>query len=253
MVSTSPYGGRPFIIAHRGLPLEAPENTLASFQLALDSGADRVECDTRLSKDGVPVVIHDQSLHRTTGVRKKVGQLRLDELKKLDAGRWKNERFRGEPIPTLCEVLELVERRARLFIEVKESSMAKEVVKAIRKVGVEPTNLVIFSKYYEVIEDIGRMEPSLPSAWLLLHPPSSLEEKRRVIQKGVKAGTSGFGLPRRQVDPKFVQLAQERGFLIYVWTVNDPKDAGVLSQRGVDGIVSDQPRLLMETLTSRTP
>src|SRR5919197_4354903 len=97
--------GRPLVVGHRGAMGYAPENTLASFELAVEQGADVVELDVHLSRDGQVVVIHDEQLDRTTDGRGLVGDRTLDELKRLDAGSWFDPRFAGQRIPTLHEVL----------------------------------------------------------------------------------------------------------------------------------------------------
>ena len=107
------------MVAHRGASAEAPENTLAAFRLALQQGAPAVECDVHLSADGCPVVIHDETVDRTTNGKGAVVGLTRAALRGLDAGSWRGPRFAGEPIPTLEEALELCAGRARLFIEIK--------------------------------------------------------------------------------------------------------------------------------------
>src|SRR5438093_10169319 len=97
---------KPLVIAHRGASERAPENTLAAFSLAYDLGADGIELDVHLSRDRVPVVIHDDTLERTTDGNGRVRALGILELKRLDAGGWKGEAFKGEKIPTLAEVVD---------------------------------------------------------------------------------------------------------------------------------------------------
>ncbi|HEX2514267.1 MAG TPA: glycerophosphodiester phosphodiesterase family protein, partial [Chloroflexota bacterium] len=118
-------GYRTLVVAHRGASAEAPENTLAAFRLALQQGAPAVECDVHLSADGYPVVIHDETVDRTTNGKGAVGGLTRAALQGLDAGSWRGPRFAGEPIPTLEETLELCAGRARLFIEIKMGGAAR--------------------------------------------------------------------------------------------------------------------------------
>src|SRR5438445_6957075 len=107
------------IIAHRGASYDAPENTLASVKLAWEQKADAVEIDVHLSKDGSIVVIHDANTSKVAGVRKRVSDQTLAELKGLDVGRWKGPKWASERIATLDEVLATVPERKRLFIEIK--------------------------------------------------------------------------------------------------------------------------------------
>ena len=122
------------IIAHRGASKESPENTLSAFQRAIELGSDYIELDVHLSKDGIPVVIHDTHLSRTTNhiLNERVNDKTLKEIKALDAGLWFNEAYIGEKIPTLEEVLLLDRNKTGLMIEIKKShSSCKKIVKAV--------------------------------------------------------------------------------------------------------------------------
>ena len=113
------------IIAHRGASFDAPENTLAAVNLAWQQNADAVEVDVHLSRDGHLFVIHDADTRRTTGLDRKVAQLKLPQLPRHDAGRWKGAQWRGEKIPTLDEVLATVPRGKKIFIEIKSRASAQ--------------------------------------------------------------------------------------------------------------------------------
>ena len=113
---------RPLVIAHRGASADAPENTIAAFELALEQGADGIELDVHLSADGHPVVIHDFTLERTTNGSGPVSAQRVRDLKRLDAGGWRERRFLGQRVQTLQEVLERFRDRARFWIELKAGS-----------------------------------------------------------------------------------------------------------------------------------
>ena len=119
---------RVLVVAHRGCSGRAPENTIAAFEMALEQGSDMIECDVRLTKDEEVVVFHDRALDRTTNGKGPVEQRTLEELKRLDAGSWFSSKFSGERIPTLSEVLHLLEGRAFLNIELKTDSDRKSVV-----------------------------------------------------------------------------------------------------------------------------
>lgn len=239
---------RPLVIAHRGFSSRAPENTLAAYRLAIDTGADLAECDVWLSADRVPVLLHDEHLKRTTGVDALVSELSLDKLRQLDVGRWKSKEFVGERIPTLTEALELVKGRLRLVIEVKTAGMEQEVVAAIRAAATEPADVMIFSFHLEVIETIARIEPRLPTTWLIGHLPAGHAARREVIADAVRARASAIGLTRTRVDPAAARLAHESGLPVFVWTVNDPADMRYLVRIGVDGIITDEPGMLLRIL-----
>ncbi|MBI3536498.1 MAG: hypothetical protein HY070_02885, partial [Chloroflexi bacterium] len=110
---------RPLIIAHRGASAEAPENTLAAFTRAFELGADGIELDVTLTKDNIPVVIHDDTVNRTTNARGVVSEMLLAEIKQLDAGSWKDAKYRGEKIPTLEETLRAIPTTKIVNIELK--------------------------------------------------------------------------------------------------------------------------------------
>src|SRR5262245_12288077 len=110
----------PVIVAHRGASADAPENTVAAFKLGFEQGADYAETDLRLSKDGQIVLIHDDNTKRTAGLDKKVREQTLEELRRLDAGSFKGEKWKGEPIPTLEEGLATVPKGKGIFLELKD-------------------------------------------------------------------------------------------------------------------------------------
>jgi glycerophosphoryl diester phosphodiesterase len=239
---------RPLVVAHRGFSYRAPENTLAAYRLAIDAGADLAECDVYLSADRVPVLLHDKDLERTAGVKVEVASLPLAELKRLDAGSWKAPEFAGEPIPTLEEALKLVSGHLRLVIEIKPQGIEREVLDAIRAAGVAPADVMIFSFRREAVETIAKLEPMLPTSWLIGDMPWQPSERRAKIAEALSIRASAIGLPQSRVDPAVVRLAHEAGFSVFVWTVNDPADMRYLARIGVDGIISDRPDLLLRTL-----
>src|SRR5512143_1091036 len=110
---------QPLVIAHRGSAAYAPENTLAAFQLAAEQGADAIELDVDLTRDGHMVIMHDATIDRTTDGHGRVGDLTLEELRRVDAGAWKDAAFQGERVPLLEEVFEAVGQRLLINVEIK--------------------------------------------------------------------------------------------------------------------------------------
>jgi glycerophosphoryl diester phosphodiesterase len=239
---------RPLVVAHRGFSHRAPENTLAAYQLAIDAGAEMAECDVWLSSDRIPVLLHDADLQRTTGVEGQVNALTLAELKRLDAGGWKAPEFAGERIPTLHETLNLVSGKLRLVIEIKPAGMEREVVAAIHKAGVKPSDVMIFSFKREVVDTMARLEPSLPTTWLVGDMPWQPAARLETLAEALRARASAIGLPLTRVDPAVLRLAHESGLSVFVWTVNEPADMRYLARIGVDGIITDRPDLLLQAL-----
>ena len=241
-------GRRPLCIAHRGFSWVAPENTLASYRKAIEAGADMGECDVHLTKDGVPILLHDDTLSRTTGRKANPGDLTLAEIKTLDAGSWNSLEYAGERIPTLREALDLVKGKLRLVIELKEPSTAPIVVETIRAAGVAPQDLVIFSFNIGAVDRITRIEPLLPTFWLIDDPGADADAWRKVIGEALRVRASGIGPVMTGVDPDLVRMAHECGLSVFVWTVDEPEDMSYLVRLGVDAIITDRPDVLLSLL-----
>ena len=157
------------IVAHRGASHDAPENTLAAFKLAWEKGADAIEGDFHLTKDGKIVCIHDKTTKRTAGggPNLKIADSTLEQLRKLEVGAWKHERFRGEPIPTLEEVLAILPKRKRILIEIK---CGVEIVEPLKKVlaksRLERGQVAIIAFSTDVIAACKQALPKIPAFWL---------------------------------------------------------------------------------------
>jgi glycerophosphoryl diester phosphodiesterase len=239
---------RPLAVAHRGFSARAPENTLAAYRLAIETGIEMAECDVRLSADGVAVLMHDKNLKRVAGVDASVRDLTLEQLKQLDVGKWKSPEYKGERIPTLKELLALIKGRIRLVIEIKDKDMEKQVVADIRASGIEPQDLMIFSFHHGVVERIAKLEPLLPTTWLINKPLDNPEDRRQLIGRALQSRVSALGSSKEKVNPQFVRLAHECGFQVFVWTVDNPADMRMLIRMGVDGIISNCPVVLLRVL-----
>lgn len=177
------------VIAHRGSRLKAPENTIASFQQAVADGADAIELDVQLSKDGKLVVIHDSTLERTTNGEGKVSDYTLAELKELDAGSWFDAKFSGEKIPTLQESLVWAKGKTKVDIEVKEGSAAEiepeALMSVIRETGME-NEVAVTSFERDFIERTESEFPVLRTGVLMSALPVASKMK-----KGAVAGLVG--------------------------------------------------------------
>ena len=246
----------PLIIGHRGASRDAPENTLASFRLAWEQGADGIECDFRLTRDNRIVCIHDPTTGRAAGIDLGVAESDLDELRRLDVGVWKGERWAGEPIPTLEEVLAQLPRAKRLLIELKSGP---EIVPVLREVlagsGVDPaaTTLLAFSE--EVVAASRRAMPGCKTLWLC-------DYRRRGVLGGwhpdlgevlaALGRTGAHGLASRAhpcLDALFAAALRERGRELHVWTVDSVPEARRFRDLGVDSIMTNRPAWLREMLT----
>lgn len=232
----------PKIIAHRGASADAPENTLAAFQLALDQGADGIELDVMLSKDRQLVVIHDDLVDRTTNGTGRVQDLTLAELRALDAGS-------GEKIPTLDEVLTRFGGKFLINIELKNyntifDSLPLDVAALIQDHGVADS--ILISSFNPInFPRFHRRLPDIPIG-ILTFPG--------------KARFFAYGLFRydalhpyfKDVDEALVQRMHARGREINVWTVDEAADIRHLAKIGVDSLITNRPLRAMSALESLT-
>jgi glycerophosphoryl diester phosphodiesterase len=241
-------------IGHRGASGEAPENTLASFDLALRRGADGIEFDVHLSSDGVPVAIHDARLERTTSGGGLVSALPVSVLRRLDAGSWfnrryparANNRYAGLRIPTLAEVLKWIRKRNCLaFIEIKLAaarfpSIEEKVLEEIYRVGVAPLSTVI-SFDLPTLERVRRLDSRIAIGLDFSRPVLAV---RHASSIGASSLLPHWALATRAA----IQRAHQAGFRVIVWDVNAP----VLMRRkildGVDGIITSHPVRLADVL-----
>lgn len=232
---------RPLVVAHRGWSARAPENTLAAYRLAIESGAELAECDVMLSRDGVPVLMHDDTVDRTTNGSGPVGHISAADLVKLDAGSWFGSEWASERVPTLVQALRLVAGKLRFVIEIKEGAAAPNVLAAVREAGVAPDDLVIFSFAREAVEAIAKAEPRLPTSWLIDEVPADTEGRRAVLGEALEVRASAIGVNHRKADAELIRMAHERGLLVFVWTVNREADIRRVIGLGVDAVISDKP------------
>ncbi|MEE2863092.1 MAG: glycerophosphodiester phosphodiesterase [Gemmatimonadota bacterium] len=252
--------GAPLLVAHRGGSRLAPENTMAAFYSAVrDWGADMLELDVRLSKDGVVMVIHDDSVDRTTNGAGPVSAYTSRELKKLDAGyRFRDLdgdfsfRGKGVTIPTLNELLEALPA-VWLNIEAKEASVAGPLVEVIRNHGAEYRVLVAAEHEKNRIDARGYKGPWGASTrdcilfWILHRLPggAGFTPKADVFQ--VPESWHGF----RVLTPRLVAEAHKMNIPVHVWTVDDQDDMRRLLSWGVDAIQTDRPDILSQVLVSK--
>ena len=233
----------PLVIAHRGASSEAPENTIAAFELAVGQGADGIELDVHLSSDGHPVVIHDATLERTTDGAGGVAARTMRELKRLDAGAWRGERFRGQRLQTLQEVLERFRERARFWIELKGGSdlypgIEERVLTAVEMYDVVDRS-VVQSFDWAALGRLREMSDALVLAALIEEGPLD-----PAVPGGVQALNPSCALA---TDAEIARI-RAAGLDCYVWTVNDPREMDRLIRGGATGIITDCPAVLRARL-----
>jgi glycerophosphoryl diester phosphodiesterase len=243
------------IVAHRGASYDAPENTLAAVQLAWKQGADAVEFDVYLSKDGKIVVIHDKDTKRTAGVDKPVVEQTLEQLRGLDVGKWKNAKFTGEKIPTLSEVLATVPSGKRVFIEVKcGPEIVPELKRDIAAAKLKPEQSAIISFSADVVAAAKKELPALKAYWIVSVGTAKKKPKKgwtpaALVAKAKEINADGLDLSAdAETTPAFIKKAIESKLPVFVWTVNDVELARTMIEAGVVGITTDRPGWLRERL-----
>jgi len=213
------------LIAHRGASAYAPENTLESFRKAIAMKAKAIECDVRLSKDEKIVVIHDETIDRTTNGKGFVKDLAAEELKKFN-------------IPTLQEALDLLkDRDILLLIEIKEEGTEKKVLSILKDNRFE-SRAIIVSFFPGALEKVKKLS-SVRTGFIY----SRIESKSPIeIAEKIKAD---YILPRKSlIDKEIIQEAHENGLKVFTWTVDDKKTAEDFIKLKIDGIASNKPDLL---------
>jgi glycerophosphoryl diester phosphodiesterase len=234
-------------IAHRGESADAPENTMAAFQLAWERGVQAIELDVHLSRDGILVVSHDADTKRTAGVERSIQESNAKDLCTLDVGRWKDPRWEGQRIPLLREALSTIPEDGRCFIEVKVGPEAiPALVDEIRSCRKRPDQLAIISFNAETIAEAKKALPHIKAYYLASFKQT--EDKKgwtpsvdSLIEKAKEIHADGLDLSSKgPIDHDFVRKVKGEGLAVYVWTVDDPDEARRLIQAGVDGITSNR-------------
>ncbi|MGM0420970.1 MAG: glycerophosphodiester phosphodiesterase [Bacillota bacterium] len=229
----------PYILAHRGSSGTSPENTLASFEKAAEDGADGIELDVHLSADGVPVVIHDETLERTTNAEGKVNEYRADKLRSLDAGSYFSSEFELEGVPTLAEVLELAPDFKVVNIELKNNKiyyqdMEEKVHDLVKSKGLQDKVLYSSFNHYSIAK-LKRVDENI-SAGILY--------KSWIFEPWFYANRlniTNIHPHYLAINQEIVQKCHEHGIKVNVYGTNDEKIIRNLMKIGVDMVICDYP------------
>lgn len=239
----------PLIYAHRGASGEAPENTMAAFRLAVEQGAQGIELDVQMSADGELIVIHDETLDRTTNGSGLVVRHTAAELKTLDAS-YKFSAYKGEPLPFLSEVLAfLVPTKLELNIELKNGiifyeELEEKAVRLVREYGMG--RRVVFSSFnHYSVAKLSRMAPDIESA--ILYAAGLYEPWDYAAKVGAKALHPLF----YSVVKEFVDGAHRAGLKVRPYTVNEPDDIRRMIDVGVDAVITNYPARMKAILEGR--
>ena len=249
----------PLILGHRGNSALAPENTLAAFSRALLDGADGIEFDVRLSRDGLPVVIHDATLKRTGLLDQAVSSLTAAELQKIDVGSWFNHRaqndqtFADERVPLLTQVFELfADNRALLYVEMKcdrdeGAALAAEVARLSRASGMAD-RVVVESFDLNAIEAIKKTDVGIRTAALFepkLSRPVSTLRRSKMIETALGVQADEIALHHTLAGPRVIEKAKEAGLEVVVWTVDEPQWITRAQSLGIKAVIANNPAPLV--------
>ncbi len=239
---------RPMVVAHRGFSGRYPENTLRAFREALKLSVDAVELDVRQTKDGVLILLHDETLDRTTNGRGRVCDFCWDELSRLDAGSWKGAEFAGEPIPRLEEALELIGGQVVVFVEIKEPGTEAAVVETIRRLGA--TSWVKVGSFHpQVIATVRQLAPELPCSLIGGARVGESDERfRGFVGEALRCGAISVAVNYAALTPERVRYCHQRFLFVGTWTVNTAEQAEGMAATGVDAITSDYPDIVLSVL-----
>jgi glycerophosphoryl diester phosphodiesterase len=245
------------IVAHRGASFDAPENTLAAFQLAWEQNADGVEGDFYLTKDNQIVCIHDKDTLRTGGKKMVVADSTLEDLRSLEYGSWKEEKFRGEPIPTFVEVMKIIPPGKRFVIELKTGPEIVPFLKdQLDLFKPHSKDLLIIAFNQETVAACKETLPEVTAHWLTGYKQDkktgswtpTLDEVVAGLKKS-KADGLGVQGNREIVTASFVETLRTHGLKeFHVWTVDLPEDASYFKSLGAMGITTNRPAFIRKHL-----
>jgi len=217
-------------VGHRGAKAYESENTLSSFKRAIELGVDAVELDVRKTKDNEIVVIHNADVKKTTDGSGSVNELTLEEIKKFVTAK-------GEQIPTLEEVLDFVGKRVKVLVELKETGIEEKVLGLIRQKGLME-NVIIVSFHEEALRKVRKLDDDVATGLIYVR-------HKKPIQSALELKAEYLLPLYRFTHSANIRKAHENGLKVIVWTINKKEDVAEYRKKGVDGIASDKPDILI--------
>ena len=239
------------IIAHRGESFDAPENTLASINLAWKRDADGVEIDVQLTKDENIVLIHDKSTLRTGGRYKRIASNNYNELLKIDVGKFKDNKWKNERIPLLDEVIDTIPENKILFIEIKsDEKIIKPLKNLIEQKNINPAQIKFIGFNIYMMELIKKTFPEFESYWIIEGKfYKNKSDLVKTIANCKSANLDGLDVQaRKYLNKDVIHSVKNSGLKIYTWTVDDPERAKQLHLAGIDGITTNKAAWLTNKL-----
>jgi glycerophosphoryl diester phosphodiesterase len=240
------YAEEPMIVAHRGASRKAPENTIPAFNLAWEQGADAIEGDFRLTKDGHIVCIHDESTKDMSDRDLVITNSTLSDLRKLDLGARHGKEYKGTVIPTIAEVFSTIPEKKMIYIEVKCSeSIVPKLLEEIEKSGLTREQIVVISFDPKVIHTLKIKAPQYKALWLSGFKKDesgkvtpSLETVLDVLRQ---TRADGFSSHKNNITEPFIRSLMKHGYEYHVWTVDDLKTARRFVKWGAKSITTNVP------------
>jgi glycerophosphoryl diester phosphodiesterase len=240
----------PWVIAHRGASAAAPENTMAAFRKAAAMGAECIETDLHLSRDGRLVVMHDATLARTTNGDGLVKNFTFAELRKLDAGSWFSEEFKGERIPVVEDLLDFAgQTDLSLYLEIKGGAgygVERSVISALRD-RKESKASVVLCFDGSVLDRIHQLDRLVMTGLLFEAGGEDM------VKEAVRVGARQIGPRGDCVTPALIEDAHRRGLKVVAWTIDEPVQMRALAAAGVDGIMTNHPGRLVAVRDTLPP
>lgn len=233
----------PELIAHRGASGYAPENTLASFGLALEMGASSIEFDVQQTRDQKLVVIHDTDLKRLGGLKRRVGAMTYLELSQVDVGSWFGAEFKSERVPLLEELLDLASGKVELQLEIKNPErpypgIEERVVNVLRARRDWAGKVCISSFDHETLYLVRALDSGARLGYLV-----GLTRRAVALREAAELGCESVHMSARQADPAWVAAVHKADRRLLVYTVNEPKEYERLGNLGVDAVFTNFPDL----------
>ncbi|WP_313429714.1 glycerophosphodiester phosphodiesterase [Siminovitchia terrae] len=252
-------------IAHRGASGHAPEHTIEAYKQAKDLGADYIEIDLQMTKDGHLVALHDETVDRTTNGTGQVSEMTLEEIKRLDAGTWFNEEnpdnaqesYKGEQIPTLKEVFEEFGHEVNYYIETKKperkDQMENALVSLLDEYGfleksVDPSKIVIQSSNAESLKKINELNKSIPLIQLQNREQVEEMDSQEKFEK-ISTYAVGLGPYFKAIDKEYVKNAKKTGLLVHPYTPDEPFEISKLKAWGVNGVFTNYAESYVEAIS----
>jgi glycerophosphoryl diester phosphodiesterase len=238
------------VYAHRGASGYAPENTMAAFKEAVELGSHGIECDVQMTKDRRLVICHDETLERTTDGKGLIKDLSYNEVRELDAGSWFDSKFRNERIPRLLELLELVKDAGLLLnIEIKSGivqypGIEQKVLAQVAAFGLQ-AKVIISSFNHYAVKKCKEISPSVKTG--ILYMEGLFEPWNYMKSLDCECAHPFYMALTAEISREF----KARGYIINVFTVNDPKTAIELARMGADGIITNYPDRILKALKNR--